>query len=138
MSTRLIDLLIAVAEDDDRLVSFLADPEPEMQAARLSEEEKEAVRSRDVGAIEDLTGGASLSSWTSACIMASPHIQEEVRSRAARKPKPKPRARPRPKSKSKPRRPPAPSGRKRRTAQGKTRRPASPRGRRAPGGRRGR
>jgi len=136
MSRRLTDLLIAVAEDDDRLVAFLVDPEPEMEAARLSDEEKEAVRNRDVGAIENLTGGASPSSWSSACIMASPHVQEKMRSLLARRPKAEPRPRPKPKSKS--RRQPAPSGRKRRTARGKTRRPASSRGRRAPSGRRGR
>jgi hypothetical protein len=47
MSGKLVDLLVTMTRDGERLAAFLSAPEQELQSWRLSDEERSAILSRD-------------------------------------------------------------------------------------------
>ena len=59
MSGNLSDFLVALASDHDQMAAFLADPDRACDAAGLTREEREAVRSRDAQRLNVALNGGS-------------------------------------------------------------------------------
>ena len=57
MSGNLSEFLVDLASDPDRMAAFLADPDRVFDAAGLTEDERDAVRSRDTERLNVALGG---------------------------------------------------------------------------------